>query len=166
MVNIGEEAMNVDKAAMRDATALTDMRLQYLREDMGGLDAEAEAALKRALPGYFRAHLGRDLYAYVIREGRSIVSCALLLIVEKPMSPAFPNGKTGIVLNVYTRPSHRRRGFAGRIMAALTDAARAMDLSVVELKATQEGYPLYRKAGFHDDRSKYRPMRWENRHDR
>ena len=68
--------------------------------------------------------------------------------------------------NVYTRPSHRRRGFAGRIMAALTDAARAMDLSVVELKATQEGYPLYRKAGFHDDRSKYRPMRWENRHDR
>lgn len=166
MVNIGEEAMNVDKAAMRDATALTDMRLQYLREDMGGLDAEAEAALKRALPGYFRAHLGRDLYAYVIREGRSIVSCALLLIVEKPMSPAFPNGKTGIVLNVYTRPSHRRRGFAGRIMAALTDAARAMDLSVVELKATQEGYPLYRKAGFHDDPSKYRPMRWENRHDR
>ena len=158
--------MNVDKAAMRDVTALTDMRLQYLREDMGGLDAEAEEAIKRALPGYFRAHLGRDLYAYVIREGRSIVSCALLLIVEKPMSPAFPNGKTGIVLNVYTRPSHRRRGFAGRIMAALTDAARAMDLSVVELKATQEGYPLYRKAGFHDDRSKYCPMRWENRHDR
>lgn len=158
--------MNVDKAAMRDVTALTDMRLQYLREDMGGLDAEAEAALKRALPGYFRAHLGRDLFAYVIREGRSIVSCALLLIVEKPMSPAFPNGKTGIVLNVYTRPSHRRRGFAGRIMAALTDAARAMDLSVVELKATQDGYPLYRKAGFHDDPSKYRPMRWENRHDR
>ena len=158
--------MNVDKAAMRDATALTDMRLKYLREDLGGLDAEAEAALKGALPGYFRAHLGRDLFAYVIREGKSIVSCALLLIVEKPMSPAFPNGKTGIVLNVYTRPSHRRRGFAGRIMAALTDAARAMDLSVVELKATQDGYPLYRKAGFHDDPSKYRPMRWENRRDR
>lgn len=158
--------MNVDKAAMSDVMALTDMRLKYLREDLGGLDAEAEATLKSALPGYFRAHLGRDLFAYVIREGRSIVSCAFLLIVEKPMSPAFPNGKTGIVLNVYTRPSHRRRGFAGRIMAALTDAARAMDLSVVELKATQDSYPLYRKAGFHDDRSKYRPMRWENRRDR
>ena len=158
--------MNVDKAAMSDVTALVDMRLQYLREDHGGLDADLEDAIKGALPGYFRAHLGRDLFAYVIREGRSIVSCAFLLIVEKPMSPAFPNGKTGIVLNVYTRPSHRRRGFAGRIMAALTDAARAMDLSVVELKATQEGYPLYRKAGFHDDPSKYRPMRWENRHDR
>ncbi|MBR2699164.1 MAG: GNAT family N-acetyltransferase [Clostridia bacterium] len=158
--------MNVDKAAMRDVAALVDMRLQYLREDHGGLDAEAEADIKRALPGYFRAHLGRDLFAYVIRDGDSIVSCAFLLTVEKPMSPAFPNGKTGIVMNVYTRPSHRRRGFAGRIMAALTDAARAMDLSVVELKATQDGYPLYRKAGFHDDQSKYRPMRWENRRDR
>ena len=158
--------MNVDEATMRDVTALVDMRLKYLREDHGGLDAGAEADIKRALPGYFRAHLGRDLFAYVIREGQRIVSCAFLLIVEKPMSPAFPNGKTGIVLNVYTRPSHRRRGFAGRIMAALTDAARAMDLSVVELKATQDGYPLYRKAGFHDDPSKYRPMRWENRHDR
>ncbi len=158
--------MNVDKAGLRDVAALTDMRLKYLREDHGGLDADAEEAIRSALPGYFRTHLGRDLFAYVIREGRSIVSCAFLLIVEKPMSPAFPNGKTGIVLNVYTRPSHRRRGFAGRIMAALTDAARAMDLSVVELKATQDGYPLYCKAGFHDDRSKYRPMRWENRHDR
>lgn len=158
--------MNVDTAAMDDVAALVDMRLQFLREDMGGLDALAEEAVRRGLPGYFRAHLGRDLFAYVIREGRSIVSCAFLLIVEKPMSPAFPNGKTGTVLNVYTRPSHRRRGFARRIMAALTDAARAMDLSVIELKATEDGYPLYRKAGFHDDRSKYRPMRWENRYER
>ena len=158
--------MLVERAGIGDVDALVELRLDYLREDHGALDERDARAIREALPGYFRAHLGRDLFAYVIREGRSIVSCAFLLIVEKPMSPAFPNGKTGTVLNVYTRPSHRRRGFAGRIMAALTDAARAMDLSVIELKATEDGYPLYRKAGFHDDRSKYRPMRWENRHER
>ena len=158
--------MLIERAGTGDVGALVELRLDYLREDHGELDAREARAIREALPDYFRAHLERDLFAYVAREGEAVVACALLLVVEKPMSPAFPNGKTGIVLNVYTRPSHRRRGFAGRIMAALTDAARAMDLSVVELKATQEGYPLYRKAGFHDDRSKYRPMRWENRHDR
>lgn len=69
--------MNVDKAAMRDVTALVDMRLQYLREDHGGLDADLEDAIKGALPGYFRGHMGRDLFAYVIREGRSIAAPAI-----------------------------------------------------------------------------------------
>ena len=32
-----------------------------------------------------------------------------------------------------------------------------------ELKATEDGYPLYRSVGFEDDGSKYHIMRWKNR---
>ena len=112
--------------------------------------------------GYFEKHLGRDLEVYVIRDGQAIVSCAFLLTVEKPMSPAFPNGCTGAVLNVYTLPAFRRRGYAKMIMAALTGGAKRMGLSVVELKATEAGYPLYRATGFSDSPSKYRLMKWTN----
>jgi len=87
--------MKVEKAGMGDIEALVKMRLCYLTEDNGSLDAQDLVAIKRDLPGYFQAHLDKDLFIYVIRDGQNIVSCAFLLIVEKPMSPAFINGRTG-----------------------------------------------------------------------
>ena len=152
--------MNVVKAGIEDIDTLVEMRLGYLTEDNGGIDGSDSEAIRRDLPGYFRLHLGRDLHAYVIRNGRSIVSCAFLLIVEKPMSPAFINGRTGIVLNVYTFPACRRRGYARMIMKRLMEDAKEMELSVVELKSTQDGYDLYRSVGFAEEDSKYRMMKW------
>ena len=86
-----------------------------------------------------------------------------MLIVEKPMSPAFINGRTGMVLNVYTCPSYRRKGCAKMIMETLLSEARKMEISVIELKATEDGYPLYRSVGFMEDDSKYHRMKWKNR---
>ena len=152
--------MNVEKAGTKDIESLVRMRTEYLAEDNGGLDDRDLAAIQRDLPGYFRAHLDKDLFVYVIRDGQAIVSCAFLLLVEKPMSPAFINGKTGTVLNVYTCRPYRRRGYARRIMEILLSEAREKEISVLELKATEDGYPLYRSFGFRDDGSKYRMMKW------
>ena len=154
--------MNVEKAGIEDIEALVKMRISYLLEDYGSLDGQDLTIIERQLPGYFRVHLDRDLFVYVIRDGRTIVSCAFLLIVEKPMSPAFINGKTGIVLNVYTCPLYRRRGCAKLIMEALLSEAREAEISVIELKATEDGYPLYRSVGFMDDGSRYHMMNWRN----
>ena len=155
--------MHIDKADMSDVDELVELRLAYLREDNGCLDSDVEDAIRKGLPDYYRAHLGRDLTVLVARKRAEIVSCAFLLVVKKPMSPAFINGSTGIVLNVYTRPSQRRMGYAGQLMRALVEEARRLELCVLELKATEAGYPLYVSVGFCDDTSKYRPMRWENR---
>ena len=138
------------------------VRLSYLIEDNGSLDAQDLEAIKRELPGYFQAHLGKDLFVYVVRDGQTIVSCAFLLTVEKPMSPAFINGRTGMVLNVYTCPSYRRKGCAKLIMEALLSEAKKMEISVIELKATEDGYHLYRSVGFVDDGSMYHRMKWKN----
>ena len=35
-----------------------------------------------------------------------------------------------------------------------------MNLSFVELKATEDGYGLYKSLGFEDVRSKYHALRW------
>ena len=154
--------MHVDKAGMEDIAALVRLRISYLAGEGGGPGGQSMEALQRDLPGYFQAHLNRNLFAFVVREGETIVSCALLLLVEKPMSPAFPNGRTGQVLNVYTCPDFRRRGFAARVMEALLAAAREMEISVIELKTTEAGYPLYRAAGFADDQAAYHRMIWRN----
>ena len=78
------------------------------------------------------------------------------------MSPAFITGKTGTVLNVYTKLECRHNGHARKLMNMLMDDVSVMGLSVVELKATDSGYQLYKSLGFSDTVSKYHPMTWNS----
>ena len=149
----------VERAGIVDTEALVSLRFAYLEEDKGTIDEKDAEIIRKTLPDYFRKHLNEDLFVYVIREGNEIVSCAFLLVTEKPMSPAFITGKTGTVLNVFTKEAFRRRGYARAVMETLLSEAEAMDLSVAELQATEDGYVLYRSVGFEDDVSKYHRMK-------
>ena len=96
---------------------------------------------------------------YVARDGEDIVSCAFLLIVEKPMSPSFITGKTGTVLNVYTKPDYRKKGYAKKLITTMLEDAKSEGLSIIELKATKDGYSLYKSVGFEDVVAKYHNMK-------
>lgn len=152
--------MIFDRATIDDVKELTALRISYLREDSGEMEEETLRAVEAGLPDYFMRHLNGDLAAYVARADGEVAACALLLVIEKPMSPAFPTGRTGAVLNVYTKPEYRRRGCARRLMELLLRDAADRNLSFVELKATEDGYGLYRSLGFADEVSKYHSMRW------
>lgn len=152
--------MIFDKATMKDIGELTALRIAYLEEDSGEINGDTLLSIQNNLPDYFMRHLNKDLFAYVAREQHEIVSCALLLVVEKPMSPKFITGKTGTVLNVYTRPNYRCNGYAGKLMNMLLDDAAEKNLSIVELKATDDGYSLYKSLGFVDEVSGYHQMKW------
>ena len=153
--------MCVEKAVFADIDALTELRLDYLMEDNGALGHSDAEMIRNNLPDYFREHLNKDLSAYVIREDSIIAACAFLLIIMKPMSPAFIHGKTAAILNVYTLPSYRRRGYARMIMDAIIADAEEQNIDVIELKATEDGYDLYRSVGFEDDHTKYHLMKWK-----
>lgn len=88
---------------------LTELRIAYLQEDLGEIGDADLKLIESLLPGYYEKHLNKDLMVYVARNEKDIVSCAFLLIVEKPMSPSFITGKTGTVLNVYTKPEYRKK---------------------------------------------------------
>ena len=149
--------MIFEKATIKDINGLTDLRLAYLQEDLGVItDKEL---IQESLPGYYEKHLNKDLMVYVARDEEDIVSCAFLLIVEKPMSPSFITGKTGTVLNVYTKPEYRNKGYAKKLMTMMLEDATAQDVSVIELKSTEDGYSLYKSVGFEDVVVKYHNMK-------
>lgn len=154
--------MAVENANIEDAVLLTELRLAYLKEDYGQLSEEEIGIIRRDLPDYFKKNLNQNLFCYLMREKEEIASCAFLLVVEKPISPAFITGRTGTVLNVYTKPQYRHRGYAKEVMKKLLSEAVEKELSVVELKSTEDGYRLYQSVGFEDEVSKYRSMKWYN----
>lgn len=150
----------IGQAHAADIDELIELRLAYLTDDFGALTPLQRDSLPTELAPYLQEHLDRDLFAFVARdEGGRIACCAWLLMVPKPPSPRFPHGRTGVLFNVYTRPERRRQGLAKRVMRTLLDEARSQSLDVVELHATDDGYPLYRQLGFDDDSSTHRPMR-------
>ena len=134
-----EVEMTFEKATINDIKELTTLRIAYLQEDGGDMDQEVLQTIEVDLPDYFAGHLNNDITAYIARTEVEVVSCAFLLVMEKPMSPAFVTGKTGTVLNVYTRPKYRHKGYAKRLMNMLLKDASNMNLSFIELKATEDG---------------------------
>lgn len=154
--------MIFEKAHIDDIEQLVKLRLAYLLEDIGKLNEKERSAIEGGLPDYFERNLNHNIFCYVARKELEIVACAFLLVVEKPMSPAFLTGKTGTVLNVYTKPESRRSGYARKLMELLMKDAVEKGLSTVELKATQSGYSLYKRMGFEDDITEYRLMKWVN----
>ena len=77
--------MTFEKATAQDTGMLTELRITYLQEDLGEIGDADLKLIESLLPGYYEKHLNKDLMVYVARNERDIVSCAFLLIVEKPI---------------------------------------------------------------------------------
>ncbi len=152
--------MTLDKADINDIPELVQLRLNYLAEDHGGLSAEETERISASLPDYYMRRLNKELFVFTARNEGRIISCCFLLVTEKPANPDFLNGLTGTVLNVYTEKPFRRQGIAGDLIKAMLEDAKEMGLDFVELKATEDGYPLYKKLGFADAVSKYHNMKY------
>lgn len=155
--------MQFRQADQSDIPQLIDIRLAFLSEDQSGLaDCEVNE-IKLQLPDYYNRHLQNDLFIYVCEDEGEIISSVFLIIQEKPASPVFLNGKSGMILNVYTKPEYRKRGIAGALMNEVIREAKEMELSYIELKATAAGESLYKTCGFIPDDSKYLSMRYNIR---
>lgn len=151
--------MIFEKASINDLTSLVELRIEYLTEDYRDMLESQIVLISERLPDYYHKHLNKDLFAYICRKEEKIISCCFLYITEKPPNPAFINGKTGTVLNVYTKPEYRKKGIAGKLIKLLLSDSEKMNLDFVELKATDAGYNLYKSLGFEDVISKYHNMK-------
>lgn len=152
--------MEFKKAGLECSEQLVQLRLDYLTEDHGSLTQHEVHQISSRLPDYYKKHLNNDLFVYICCSGEEIATCCFLLVTEKPANPDFLNGKTGTLLNVYTKPEYRHNGYAKKLIEMMLDDARQMCLDFVELKATDAGYGLYKAAGFKDSVSKYHNMKF------
>lgn len=152
--------MTYGKANKNDIPLLVELRIKYLLEDYGNLSEDKLTTITNNLYPYFEAHLNKDLFVFVCKDADIIVSCCFLCVFEKPSNPTFINGKTGTILNVYTKPEYRKNGIAGTLLKMLIDESENLKLDFLELKATASGYNLYKSIGFEDAVSKYHNMKF------
>ena len=158
----GQAAMSgviFDTARKADIPELVRLRIAYVMDDWGTVSNDERRCMEEQLPDYFERRLNRELFAFVARSEGRLVATAYLLVTEKPANPSLPNGLDGEVLSVYTEIEYRGRGIGTQLIKNLITYAKERRLCRIGLKATDGGYPLYKRLGFEDRVEKYRDMR-------
>ena len=136
------------EANKNDIDELIDLRIAYMKDDFGSVSDEEKEGMKKQLPDYFNRKLGDELIAFVAKDEDTIVAVAYLHIIEMPANSILLNGLYGDVLSVYTKTEYRGKGICTQLMKNLVEYGRKIGLGRIDLSATKEGYPIYKKVGF------------------
>lgn len=140
--------MIIRTATKADIATLIKFRFAYLNDDAGPLSPDQISRLNTQLPDYFARHIGDDFTAYMAEENGETAAVIFYIRIEKPANTHFINGKTAVLMNVYTKEEYRRRGLASKILQKIIADARAEGVTCIDLSATRMGKPLYLKNGF------------------
>lgn len=149
------------EATKEDIEELIRLRIAYMIDDFGGISDHEKECMEKQLPDYFARQLGNELVAFIAKDDERIVAVAYLHIIEMPASPFVLNGFCGEVLSVYTKPEYRGKGLCTQLMKNLIQYAKSRGLCRVDLSATDEGHPIYKKVGFTDKDNRYTEMRYK-----
>jgi GNAT superfamily N-acetyltransferase len=121
--------------------------------DMGDLPTEDFEVLRKESEDWLRPRLANGEYqGWLVEEGRVVVAGGGVLLREMWPAPGCCRvGRWAHVGNVYTEPSHRRRGLARSLMETILEWCRSNAIDYVTLAASREGRPLYESLEFEAD---------------
>jgi ribosomal protein S18 acetylase RimI-like enzyme len=142
---------------VRPATEADIAELVRLREllftDLGGewgTPPAGEGWRDRCAAELARQLRGDALRILVIDGDEGLAACGMGVIDQRLPSPYNPGGKVGHVFGVVTDPAYRGRGHARAVMEGLLAWFHDSGARRVDLNASPDGMPLYRKLGFAD----------------
>jgi len=136
-------------ATLDDVDELVRLRLDFLAE-VGNLKAGDDGGELGAAMGEYMARKmpSGAFLAWVAESGGAIVATSGVTIFERPPNGANPSGLEAYLSNMYTLPDWRGRGLGTALVATIVAHLKATRVRRVWLHATEQGRPVYAKAGF------------------
>ncbi len=149
-------------AELSDIDSLTNLRISYFRNDAYENFTDDEAnLLSTEVKAYFEKHLNNDCYCFICYEEDIPKSSVIMLVYEKPANRGCPNGKFAEIIGVYTENSSRKKGYASTLMQMAIEKGKELNLSYIDLGASEMGSGLYRKLGFINYDNPYTEMQYK-----
>ena len=140
---------NVRYATLEDATYITEHRHKMFADNLFASESEL-AKTDLQFESWVRECLSDGRYVgLLIEEKGEVVAGAGVFFAEFPPHWMDPQPLRAYILNVYTRPEHRGKGFAKQLTRALIEECRKRAVPTVVLHASPQGQPIYKSMGFH-----------------
>jgi len=141
-------------AIPQETVLLTDFRLMLLHEVRGRAEDGTTATLRQGIEAYFPEAIRSGKYmGWMAWAGDVLVGTCGMVVREQPPSYKYTDGRIAYVMNMYVLPQYRGQGIGKMLFAKIMESTAAAGIQKVELHATADGEPLYRKFGFKEPAS-------------
>lgn len=137
------------KATIDDLDILTKTRIEVLRAANGLDDSIDMTRVERESRAYYENALSNGSHtAYLVFDGDVFIGAGGISYYT--VMPTFhnPTGRKAYIMNMYTRPDHRRKGVAAKTLDLLIQDAKKRNVTFISLEATDIGRKLYESYGF------------------
>jgi GNAT superfamily N-acetyltransferase len=141
--------ISIRRASLADVEALVQLRLA-LQLESGHLTQDTMVtALTQATHQYLMEALPKETFiAWVAEAEGKIVASSGLIFFQKPPSENNLSGLEAYIMNMYTLPPWRGQGIATGLLHELMQFVKQTRAHRIWMYATQDGKPIYEKAGF------------------
>lgn len=145
------EKIEVLPIGQNNIEILTKYRIDYLVEMQGNISEEYRLTLYKELFSYFSEAVKMNtFFAYMAVMDKMALSFGGMIIKKIPGDLNKPCYLEGEILNMYTLPEERRKGYSSLILQELINEAKRRGISKVSLHTSGDGEALYRSFGFND----------------
>ena len=136
------------RATVADAELITRQRHQMFADNDLATEAAYATMDANFLPWITeRLADGRYVGLFVEEDGE-VLSAAGIFYMDFPPHFLDPEPVRAYLLNFYTAPEARGRGYAKQLLKACVDECHARNVQVITLHASKFGKPIYEKFGF------------------
>lgn len=137
------------KATIDDLEILTETRIEVLRAANQLNETVDMSEVKKKSYEYYKEALKNNTHtAYLVYYEKEFVGAGGISYFQVMPTYHNPTGRKAYIMNMYTKPEHRRKGIAFKTLDLLVADAKAKGISAISLEATNMGKPLYEKYGF------------------
>lgn len=143
--------MKLRLVTLEDVGALVELRMKFLRE-MGmekGRSSEERREMAKKTAQFFSDTISKGSFlSWVVEVEGRIVATSGLVFMQKPPVYGNASGREAYIMNMYTLPEYRRKGYGTLLMKEMLEYLKSSGIERASLHYTRDGLPLYEKFGF------------------
>lgn len=139
----------IRRAVLSDVSEIARLRVAMQIDERPNMEVGPEYwdANKASFAELLAADIYRGWLAFPENEEKA-VAVAGYLVHKHPPKPERVEQTRAYVTGVYTEREHRRKGLARALMLHIEEDARNLGYRRLELRASEQGRPLYLSMGF------------------
>lgn len=120
-----------------------------LFEELGEINKYDDITeLRSVTKQYYLSHINKDLISWGIFQEEKLTAVGSLCLFARIPYKENLSGSEGYILNIYTSPEFRKRGFANLILDSIIDYSKKNNIGRLWLNSSEQGMDIYSRRGF------------------